>query len=266
METYKPDHTFFPVIEVPAIGAPEGIDEKEIDSTGYKFIVREDSGEVLSCMTTDYKLVQNKDIFNIAQPIVKEKGGLLTEVRQFGNGARTKYKFTFPDVDVKITDKDHLNPHIDMWNSYDGTHQVNMIAGCFRLICSNGMVIGHMISNYNFRHLVSNQNLNPENFAKAVQRSIDKTLDIFDKDFPLLIETKARASDKAKFIKMLPEYVGEAAVTRMLAGHTMNTYWDLINIATYLASHVMNRNWESTHKWESKVYPTVKSWALRAQS
>ena len=153
-----------------------------------------------------------------------------------------------------------------MWNRYDGTHQVNMIAGCFRLICSNGMVIGHMISNYNFRHLVSNKNLNPENFAKAVQRSIDKTLDIFDKDFPTLIETKARKSDKAKFIKMLPEYVGEAAVARMLSGHSMNTYWDLINIATYLASHVMNRNWESTHKWESKVYPTVKSWALKAQS
>ena len=32
--------TLFPVTEVPAIGVPEGVDEKEIDSTGYKFITR----------------------------------------------------------------------------------------------------------------------------------------------------------------------------------------------------------------------------------
>ena len=48
--------TLFPVTEVPAVGIPE--DGKEIDSTGYKFIVREDTGKVLSCMTNDYKLVK----------------------------------------------------------------------------------------------------------------------------------------------------------------------------------------------------------------
>ena len=36
----------FPVIEVPAVGIPE--DGKEIDATGYKFIVREDTGTILS--------------------------------------------------------------------------------------------------------------------------------------------------------------------------------------------------------------------------
>ena len=60
MKTYKPDHTFFPVTEVPAIGVPEGTEEKEIDSTGYKFIVREDNGSVLSCMTTDLNLYRIK--------------------------------------------------------------------------------------------------------------------------------------------------------------------------------------------------------------
>ena len=31
--------TLFPVKEVPAIGSPIEVDDKEIDSTGYKFIV-----------------------------------------------------------------------------------------------------------------------------------------------------------------------------------------------------------------------------------
>ena len=34
--------TLFPVTEVPAVGVPTTIDSKEIDSTGYKFIVKED--------------------------------------------------------------------------------------------------------------------------------------------------------------------------------------------------------------------------------
>ena len=270
LKTYKPTDTFFPVKEMEAVKLNWDYVDKtgknDLSNTGYKFIVREDTNEVLSCMTNDYKLVENKEIFNIASPIVKEKGGLLTEVKNFGNGARTKYKFTFPDIKVKITKKDVLHPHIDMWNSYDGTHQVNLLSGCFRLICSNGLVIGHMISNYNFRHLIGNDNLTPDNFAQAVQKSIDKTIEIFDKDFPKLIETTAKSSDKAKFIKMLPEYVSDDVVAKLLSGQKMNTYWDLINVATYLATHIMNRNWESTHKWETKVYPTVKSWALKAQS
>ena len=46
----------FPVKEVPAIGVDSN---REIDSTGYKFIVREDTGKILSCMTDSYKLVKN---------------------------------------------------------------------------------------------------------------------------------------------------------------------------------------------------------------
>ena len=59
----------FPVVEVPAIGAPEN--GKEIDASGYKFIVREDTGEVLSCMTNNYKLVKNETIIKAAEPIIK---------------------------------------------------------------------------------------------------------------------------------------------------------------------------------------------------
>ena len=57
----------FPVREVPAVGIPQTISDErqfgsEIDSTGYKFIVRDDTGEVLSCMTDEYQLVENKRV------------------------------------------------------------------------------------------------------------------------------------------------------------------------------------------------------------
>ena len=56
-------NAMFPVKEVPAIGIDSEPDYKgEIKNTGYKFIVREDTGDVLSCMTDSYKLVKNETI------------------------------------------------------------------------------------------------------------------------------------------------------------------------------------------------------------
>ena len=71
--------TLFPVIEVPAVGIPNKVNSKEIDSTGYKFIVREDTGDVLSCMTNEYRMVKNKEIIDIAAPILKQHDAELIE-------------------------------------------------------------------------------------------------------------------------------------------------------------------------------------------
>ena len=46
--------TVFPVIEVPAVFTNNNMWTK---NTGHKFIVREDTKEVLSCMTDEYKMV-----------------------------------------------------------------------------------------------------------------------------------------------------------------------------------------------------------------
>ena len=68
--------TMFPVIEDP-IYLRDGKD------SGYKFIMREDTGEVLSCMTDEYKLVTNQDIMNVAEPILKSVKGRLREDKVF---------------------------------------------------------------------------------------------------------------------------------------------------------------------------------------
>ena len=81
----------FPVKEVPAIGVDS---EREIDSTGYKFIVREDTGRVLSCMTNNYKLVRNETIIKTANPLIKKMGGKLSNVDVLRDGAKTMMKWT----------------------------------------------------------------------------------------------------------------------------------------------------------------------------
>ena len=133
----------FPVKEVPAyyeIMTNGGKSCREV-STNHKFIIREDTGNVLSCMSKDYKLVTNKEIINYAEPIVNKRGGKFKEAEIFGNGARSIMKWHFPKEKVKVSKDDILHPEIMIKNSYDGTIGVNVVAGAFRLICSNGMVL-----------------------------------------------------------------------------------------------------------------------------
>ena len=76
------NNMLFPVKEVPAI-----LQDTHL-STEHKFIVREDTEQVLSCMSNEYKLVTNQEVFEKSSEVIKEFEGTLTETKIFGNGAR----------------------------------------------------------------------------------------------------------------------------------------------------------------------------------
>ena len=60
--------SLFPVFEAPVTyDTPDG----DVN-TNFKLIVRKDNHKILSCMTNDYKLVQNKEIYDTIVNICKE--------------------------------------------------------------------------------------------------------------------------------------------------------------------------------------------------
>jgi len=246
----------FPVVEVPAVGIPEA--GKEIDSTGYKFIVREDTGTILSCMTDDYRLVKNETIMSYVNHIIKKNKGVLKEVRLFSSGAKTTMKWQFPDQKVHIGPHDDISPEIIIRNSYDGTVGVNLIAGAFRLICTNGMVIGVVLDNYKNKHSVYNIEL--DKLEQSIIDTIEKTKYMFEDEFPTLIDTQIKEKHIVGLIKMFPIKANQIITQRLIVDKP-KTFWDLFNVGTNVLTHSMNRNSESTHQVESSLYPTIKKWA-----
>ena len=246
----------FPVMEVPAVGVPE--DGKEIDSTGYKFIVREDTGTILSCMTDDYRLVKNETIMNYANPIIKKNNGVLKEVRLFSSGAKTILKWQFPDQKVHVGPRDDISPEIIIRNSYDGTVGVNLLAGAFRIVCTNGMVIGVVLDNYKNKHSVYNIEL--DKLEQSIVDTIEKTKYMFEDEFPTLINTKIKERHIVSLIKMFPIQANNVITQRLIVDKP-KTFWDLFNVGTNVLTHTMNRNSESTHQVENSLYPTIKKWA-----
>ena len=252
--------TLFPVIEVPAVGIPNKVNSKEIDSTGYKFIVREDTGDVLSCMTNEYRMVKNKEIIDIAAPILKQHDAELIAAITLGEGQKTVWKWRIPGYTIKISDGDLLNPEIIIKNSYDGSLQVHILAGAFRIVCSNGLIIGVTLGQKNYRHSVNNVHL--DKLEEAIQGTISHTIEV-GKEFEILADTKLNERDIIKLVELFPSQMSEFLVQYLIANKP-STYWDLLNTSTYLSTHKMKREYQSTHKLETEIYPNIKKWAETA--
>ena len=68
--------TLFPVMEIPA-GFSLSKKTNKIsgylpENTGHKFIIREDTGDVISCVTDKYKMVTNQQVIDAAKPVIKD--------------------------------------------------------------------------------------------------------------------------------------------------------------------------------------------------
>ncbi len=242
------NNMLFPVKEVPAI-----LQDTHL-STEHKFIVREDTEQVLSCMSNEYKLVTNQEVFEKSSEVIKEFEGTLTETKIFGNGARARWRYRFPQT-IKVGEDD-MHPEIIMGNSYDGTSQVYMMMGAYRLICSNGMIIGVTFGKFNNRHSVYNPNV--KQLDTVLPDMIRTAITAIENDLPELQNIKLNPSDVAKIVEIFPEQSIENLVQYLLTNKP-DTYWDLLNACTWMSTHILNRKTEATHKLEQNVYKMIKS-------
>ena len=250
----------FPVKEMPAIWADKENGNVLNKNTGYKFIVREDTGKILSCMTDNYKLVKNETIVKYAQPIIKKNGGEIKEVNLLNDGAKVHMSWHFPKQVVNIGKNDDLTPEIVINNSYNGTVGVNIIAGAFRLICTNGLVIGIVAKKYTNKHIKSNVSL--DDLEGVIEETMNNTKVIFKEEFPILQGTNFKDKHLVEFIKLFPLQANEM-VTQSLIANRPKSFWDLFNVGTNVLTHHMNRGSEATHSIENQLYPAVRKWAIK---
>lgn len=231
--------------------------EGTVNSDDYKMIIRNDTSEVLSCMTKDYKLVTNEEVLDKSLPHIEERGGVLTEQKLFGNGSRTSWTFQFKEHPVTIGGE-KLYPQLNIKNSYDGSSTVSILGGVFRLLCSNGAIIGQIFESHSERHSIWNTTLNNGHIGNMVKNTINSMDKVFKKEFPVLFNTQIKDhKDVVRAIEKLPSKYNEDAVNYLLT-HKPKSYWDLFNLLTWVLTHRANRDHETTHRLESEVYHFIR--------
>jgi hypothetical protein len=88
-----------------------------------------------------------------------------TELPEFGNpdpkvvlldeGGKMRIDIIFPEVEHEIRQGDFINPRISAFNSYDLGWKARGHFGAFRLVCSNGLMIGKKWASFAKRHIES---------------------------------------------------------------------------------------------------------------
>lgn len=151
------------------------------------------------------------------------KGWEMTDYKQViprvGDPAYVKHMITFDHRDY--SDRDNI-PRILMTNAHNGTSSFKLHTGIFRVVCSNGLIVGSTFEQVRIRHINTTE--------EQVYQSIDKLVDQFN---PVMNKI-------ARFSDILLEPEQKLEVARKVADERFTTYTQ--NDLTALLSPIRNED------------------------
>ena len=140
-------------------------------------------------------------------------------------------------------------PEVVLINAHDGTAAYHMHAGFFRLVCSNGMMVGQKLAGFKVRHTVSSET-NLEVLDAAERTVVEK--------FPVMLEhiDEMRARDISRDAQMeyaklaqrlrygdtLPPFQPEELLNVRREADAGDSVWRVLN---RIQENVMHGGWET---------------------
>ena len=213
----------------------------------HKAIVNPETEKIISVVGSGYQLVQNADVFPQFEDAIRlsnlDTNGMVRDVSTSHDGGRTVVSYDFPEHQIMIKENDSVNLKLVLLNSYDTSWRFRAIAGAFRLLCANGMIMGDTFLEYSGKHTAS---LNTERAINNLEVSLEGFLAEAElwKTYPKVDVSPTQvnqvftrlASGSKTLMKDLDhtflEYVDEV-------GHNL---WALFNTLTAWSTHYKVKN------------------------
>ena len=126
------------------------------DADHYKAIVERDTEKIFCIATKDYQVIRHEQAIDQVEDAIldtPELGAYRVRTEFYNDKVRMRRTYIFPDISVEIAKNDTVNPEIQLFNSYDTTWPFIVLLGAFRLVCSNGLVIGKKFLHIKRRHV-----------------------------------------------------------------------------------------------------------------
>ncbi|NYR11303.1 DUF945 domain-containing protein [Pseudoalteromonas sp. MIP2626] len=230
---------FFPV-ECRPLTELTGLPDRDLQA-----IVRKDTNTVLAVHGQRYTLIKNADVYDRVDSAIRGSEALDTSGMQIVDsvayeGGRSIRSYIFPEHKISIGRgrRDVTNLRLNVINSYDGSTNLRINMGGYRLVCANGMVVGDDVSNYVARHTSGFQ---VDEVKTRVAASVDNFMRMGEQwrrwSKELCTDDKAIALIKA-FSR------GSAAMNTRLfdiwlaeSGTLGKTMWAFFNTLTYWSTH-----------------------------
>jgi len=226
---------------------------KVVPIPGYKAIVDQRNDNTFSIVSDRYKIVPHQELLKSLEDVVKqfpEFGEPTREIWTTNYGGKIRIKYKFP-IEMEIKPGDAVNPTLEAFGSLDTSTIQQVLMGAFRLVCSNGMVVGKTLASYKRKHtlgisLDAIKHVLADgmaNYSKATdlwllytkQEALKNEVFLYE-ELPFNKEEKsyveAAIKDQGKVIQWNPEDDNEREVK-------INKF-ELYNIYTYTASHLVS--------------------------
>ncbi len=129
----------------------------------HRAIVDRDTDRTFALVKSGYQLLKHEDIIAQMDSLCAgypEYGKPTREIWMSNHGGRMKTRWTFTGVNFEIGklpsgEPDTVHPTMETFASYDTTLAHRTLLGGFRTVCSNGMVVGKILSEYKKKHTSS---------------------------------------------------------------------------------------------------------------
>jgi len=212
----------------------------------YKAIVNPETGKVYSIASQDYKLIRHEDAVQRIESAIDKYPGLSkyrTGTEFYNDGARMRRIYRFYEIPVEIKPGDNINPELQLFNSYDTSWPFIVILGAFRVVCSNGLVVGEKYLHLKKRHVHDFEQMNlKERVATALKRL--KLQTNHWKNWTELRLTEKIYSDVIEDMKFGKKAMAviEERITQEVEDYTDNgilnmNLWIFFNILTWYITH-----------------------------
>jgi len=122
----------------------------------HKAIVDLDTGKLFSIVSKGYRIIRHEEaIAQVEQAIAgTQELGQYQAVTEFSNdGGRMKRTYRFPGIMIEVRKGDLIHPELHLFNSYDTKWPFVVFLGAFRVVCTNGLVVGEKFLHLRKRHI-----------------------------------------------------------------------------------------------------------------
>ena len=197
---------------------------------------------VYSLMTKDYRIVQHEEQLAMFDEVVKsnpEFGAAQRAISLLNDGGKMEVKYRFPEVKMEIAEGDIVNPELIGRNSYDGGWRFTTMLGGYRVVCSNGLVVGktiYMIKQFHY------ENLKIENIRVELDEAMHK-FSIQTKLWESWVDRVTKYEEYEQVINDMKLGQKEAEIVQEELNNPKNTVngkltmWLFYNIITALITH-----------------------------
>ena len=222
-------------------------------------VIREDTAEPIGIVSSQYGLLKHQDVVESFRKALK-KTKHEEKITVLKNGAHLIATYTLPDISLEIKKGDFVSMQFVVRNSYDGTKSFSVMLGAFRLVCSNGLIIGKEVFRYTQKHFAGNDMFGDAN--GLIDGRVSELLTRFNEALPIMKRmTKIEMSedyesvfDKDKL--QLPKYLINDA-KEVYEKTKEKSLWEFYNSLTFVITHNLKKDSPQT-----RIDYTKRAWAI----